>query len=186
MTMKIYTRFVTTVFLFSLFVACSPVAPEKTRAARLIEETSKLAEDSRVRLRSEKIMEKLQRIEANRKGFPATRGALGKDAADVKRFFLTDIEADRRIIDKFEAVLEIGLVEHEAQCLRATVKFLTASIEPKKSVAAQMELYADEAVKEREVLDAKISSIREAVKAREAEISKLETRMDEACARKKL
>jgi len=147
-------RFFISFILFGvLFFGCNTSDPRKTRALQILKEIDGIAGKSLEEQSSAGIMQIIQRVNENKKDFPATRSELKKDAILVQNWFANKIDENRRVSYKYEELLGLGLAEREAECVRGVLKINRLQDEQSAIVISQYDLFADEKIVDKEMLE---------------------------------
>src|SRR5262249_49411995 len=106
------------VFLCFLTLSCTREQPNKARASQLLREIREIAQNSSEQMRADDIMGLLKRLNEKKEYFPDNRREIEDAAKAAKDFFTKGLDDDEKLIDRYNELLTLGLVSHEADCVR--------------------------------------------------------------------
>jgi hypothetical protein len=171
-------------FTITLLVGCASENPNKLKASEVLKEINEIAVEHRKNGKFDEVISISKKFNDDRNLFPERRGQLREGADFLKNFFVKEIEKNERIIQKFNALLELNLSAPETECVKHQINSLEKRSEKIKLSISDFDLFLDESIRDKKTLDSKSQPIKSKIEMIDSEINLLEEQDKLKCSRK--
>ena len=161
--------------------ACTHEKANVTRVKQLMSETGAIAQDTRDEMRSQDIMGKIQQLNEAKLDFPDNRDEIIRLAEPVKTFFTKSVADNDLIVSKYREILDLGVDETFANCIRLNIALEQNQTEQLRSVIAETDLVFDESIKDRATFESRSRDIREGISPIKKRNEEIDIALKSAC-----